>query len=124
MRELLKSVKRGPKAFFFTLADLPHRHPLAIAGLVGSLAFVLLLGGILDTRDEVSVQRTELTRIVRSASICDGASRAGSQRRARRLEHLCAHRLEVALEVCERFPNCVTAFAAILNRLDSVPRAP
>jgi hypothetical protein len=103
MRDLKRAMKEGPKAFFNSLADFPHRHPFLISGFVGGLALVLLLfapGGLLDQKGDINVQRKEITKI---GSLCGPASLvSGSE-----AQKACIWRTRIAIANCLRDPVCL-----------------
>ncbi len=109
MRDLLSSIKRGPKAVYISVADFPKRHPWAISGFAGGMVIFLLIfapGVFLYQRHQISVQKHEITKI---GALCGpGALHRGSE-----AELLCTSRTRIALEVCRAEPQCNAALVAI-----------
>jgi hypothetical protein len=108
MRDLKRAAKDGPRAFLVSLADLPHRHPFAIAGGIAGLLLVLLgLGAYsgYQANRSVSVLRPQVTQVLRTASVCNSRSL-----RFEKASEVCASRLRVALLNCRRHPSCLSEF--------------
>lgn len=118
MRDLIESAKHGPKALYVSLADFPHRHPLAISGFAGGLALVLVLfapGGLVEQHEQINVQRTEITKI---ANLCGKKSLRPGANDSR----VCAQRLRIALLNCRRYAACLNALASTSAFVPSFPK--
>lgn len=101
-------MSKGARATLHSAARLPRRHPFAIAGGAMALALILLGAGLLDTRDQINIQRNKITKVIQSASVCNEESLKRKKRSAE-----CAERLRIALVNCRFHPTCQRAWTEV-----------
>jgi hypothetical protein len=105
MRDLIQSVKRGPRAVYESAADFPHRHPFGIAGFCGGLAIVALIffpgSGLLAQQDAINVTRHQVTTINNAVCRQSVLKHPNSPQ-----AHACAERIRIGLVTCHRLPKC------------------